>query len=806
VKPLSLLIPVLILAGCTAGADDGASDVQARLTDMANSVLAQIDGDIRVPGLGSDVEVIRDASGIAHIYASNQEDLFFAQGFVAAQDRLWEIDVWRRYAEGRASEIVGPERFETDRLYRLMKYRGSRTEDLASYHPDAEAIFSSFASGVNAYIQHIGDDLPVEFEITGTTPEPWTADLSSLRLIQRAASRGRQEVQLARDVVRMGAEEANRRRTPDPYVPLEIPAGLDLEAIAEHADAIMDALRGDFNQILRAPVLPEYQVPEPAPMAGTSGSPDEPGSLPGTRRVAMTDGLAGPGLAAQFSLADLLEQPLPDLPGEFREQTGSNNWVLSPRMTTTGSVILANDPHRQISNPSLRYIVHLNAPGWNVIGSGEPSLPGVAIGHNDRVAWGLTIVGTDQDDLYQETVNPENRNQVRWQGEWEELRVVIDTIMIRGEAPRVVELKYSRHGPIVYEDTDNNYAYALRTVLHEPGTAHYMGALRVDQAQNCEEFLEAMAYWKTPSENMICGDVEGNIAWKAAALTPDRAGKWHGRLPVPGTGEYEWQGFREDLPEEYNPERGWIATANHNIQPDGFSPPLMFKVPPYRRFERLEDILSDSTGFSVEDNIRLQLDAFHYGAAEAAPLFVGWTADDPQVEQARRLLSDWDHVFAEESAAAALYFTWNRVFSRTHREASIPDNVPEGSVASSLRMAVDSLSATQGSDPAEWRWGRSNRVAFPHPLSAAFDLPAVERRGGAGTVSSNGGTYKQIIDLSDWDDSRVLNAPGQSGQPGSPFYDSLLDEWKNGEYQPYLFTREAVEENAVNTLRLVPGG
>ena len=475
-------------------------------------------------------------------------------------------------------------------------------------------------------------------------------------------------------------------------------------------------------------------------------------------------------------------------------------------MTTTGGVILANDPHRQISNPSLRYIIHLNAPGWNVIGSGEPSLPGVAIGHNDRVAWGLTIVGIDHDDLYQEMVNPENQNQVRWQGEWEDLRGVVDTILIRGEAPRVVELKYSRHGPIVYEDPENHYAYALRTVLHEPGTAHYMGSLRVDQVQNCREFLEAMDHWKTPSENMICGDVEGNIAWRAAALTPDRGGRWHGRLPVPGTGEYEWRGFREDLPEEYNRERGWIATANHNIQPEGFAPPIMFKVPPHRRFERLVDILSDSAGFSIEDNIRLQLDAYHFEAAEAAVLFTGWTADDLEVEQARQLLSEWDHVFAEESAAAAVYFTWSRILERNHPDASVPDRVSGEAVASAFRMALDSLTAEQGSDPTEWWWGRSNRIPFEHPLMAYFDLPAVERRGGAGTVSSNGGTYKQIIDLTNWDDSRVLNAPGQSGQPGSPYYDSLLDEWKNGDYLPCLFTREVVEENGVHALRLVPGG
>jgi penicillin amidase len=790
VKSLALLLPVVILTACSTGEGDGASGVDARLNEMARSSLSQLDGDIRVAGLRNEVQVIRDPAGIAHIYANNTEDLFFAQGFVAAQDRLWEMDVWRRYAEGRAAEIVGPERFKTDRLYRLMKYRGSRTEDFASYHPEAERIFASFANGVNAYIEHRGDNLPVEFKITGTRPDPWTTDLTSLRLIQRAARRAQQEVRLARDVVRLGAEEANRRSTPDPYVPLEIPRGLDLEAVAEHADAIIDALSGDFDQILRAPVLPEYRMSAAPRMSAQSGL--------GTQGTA--------GIAARFSMLDLLGRPLPDLPDALREETGSNNWVLSSRMTTTGGVILANDPHRQVTNPSLRYIVHLNAPGWNVIGSGEPSLPGVAIGHNDRVAWGLTIVGTDQDDLYQETVNPENANQVRWQGEWENLRVVVDTIMIRGEAPRAVELKYSRHGPIVYEDSENHYAYALRTVLHEPGTAHYMGSLRVDQVENCREFLAAMDYWKTPSENMICGDVEGNIAWKAAALTPDRGGRWYGRLPVPGNGDYEWEGFRKDLPEEYNPDRGWIATANHNIHPEGYAPPLMFKVPPYRRFERLTDILSNSTGFSVEDNIRLQLDAYHSVAAGAAVLFAGWTADDPEVERVRQLLSEWDHVFAEESAAAAVYFTWSRILERNHPEASIPDQVSGDAVASALRMAVDSLSAEQGSDPAEWRWGRSNRVPFEHPLSTAFDLPAVERRGGAGTVSSNGGTYKQIIDLTNLDDSRVLNAPGQSGQPGSPYYGSLLDEWKNGDYLPYLFTREAVEDKAVNTLRLVPGG
>ncbi|NIP57371.1 MAG: penicillin acylase family protein, partial [Gemmatimonadetes bacterium] len=571
---LALILPVVAAVGaCEARV----ADRQTQLQDLARQSLSRIEGEIRLPGLTEEVDVIRDPWGIAHIYANNLHDLFFAQGFVAAQDRLWQIDVWRYYAQGRASEIVGPERFETDRLYRLMKYRGPRDEDFASYHPEADRIFTAFAEGINAYIEHRGDALPVEFRITGLRPEPWSADLSALRLIQRAARRAQAEVRLARDVVRLGAEEANRRHTLDPWVPLTVPEGLDVDAIAEHADEILQALDGNWDQILRPPLLPEYRD-----LARRPGNP--PGGLaPGEvlRAGFVADGPAWTGAngvlsvpvparrlatkRAGGSVETLLGRPVPGLPDEFRDEPGSNNWALSPSLTTTGGAIVANDPHRQVTNPSLRYLIHLNAPGWNVIGAGEPSLPGVAIGHNDRIAWGLTIVGTDQDDLYQEVVNPENPDQVRWRGGWEDLEVITDTIRIRGEEPRVVELKYGRHGPIVYEDTVNHYAYALKSVLHEPGTAHYLGSLRVDQAESCREFLEVMRYWKTPSENMICGDVDGNIAWQAAALTPDRGGRWHGRIPVPGTGEYEWRGFRGDLPEEYNPPRGWIATANHNI-------------------------------------------------------------------------------------------------------------------------------------------------------------------------------------------------------------------------------------------------
>ena len=215
---------------------------------------------------------------------------------------------------------------------------------------------------------------------------------------------------------------------------------------------------------------------------------------------------------------------------------GSNNWVVNGALSTTGKPVVANDPHREVTNPSLRYIVHLNAPGWNVAGASEPPFLGVAIGHNERIAWGLTIVGTDQQDVYVEELNPENHAQVKWNGGWESIRTVREEIPVKGAAATPFEMKFTRHGPIFHMDERRHRAYVLRSALNEPGTAPYLAGLRLSQAADCRVFLEAAQYWNAPSENLICGDVEGNISWRASALTPARKG-WSGRLPVPGTGE-----------------------------------------------------------------------------------------------------------------------------------------------------------------------------------------------------------------------------------------------------------------------------
>jgi penicillin amidase len=738
------LVAAVLLSLAPAGAQPG-PDVSA----LAKVALAQIDGDIRVPGLRAPVQVVRDTWGVPHITAQSVDDLFFAQGFVMAQDRLWQMEMWRRAAEGRMAEIAGATAAARDRTARLLKYRGPYDEtEWSSYHPEGKRILTAYAAGVNAFIAQNRDRLPVEFVMTGIVPEPWTIE----QLVLRPGSFGDavSELQLARSVAQVGVEEANRLRNPDPPDDLKIPAGLDVAAIS---DAVIASLRPGGGQPAPA-LLPQYLA-----SAATGGDDTS------------------------------IREP------------GSNNWVVAKARSATGHPVVANDPHREVTNPSLRYIVHLQAPGWNVVGAGEPPFVGVALGHNERIGWGLTIAGTDQEDVYVEQVNPADENAVKYNGAWEPLKIVKETIKVKGGADAIVELKYSRHGPVFFEDKARHLAYAVRRAAAEPGTAPYLGGLRLAQARNCREFLAAAMYWKAPTENQICGDVDDNISWRPAALSPARKG-WTGRLPVPGTGQYEWQGFRKDLPSELNPARGFIATANHNINPPGYAPPLMFKNADARfeRITRLRQMLDGAPQrLAMDDHKRMQHDALSLRAAADLPLFRGWTSADPGIERLRAEIAGWDGVYARESRAALLYEAW--------RGASAPGGRGRGAgVPAPTRDETEKRlkSVLQGERSPDRRWGQQHTRAFRHPLVRDFDLPAVERSGGAGTVEADGASYREILDVSDWDRSQVINVPGQSGQPGSPYYGNLLTMWADNGYFPLAFTAKAVAAAASHRLTLRP--
>lgn len=756
-----LLLPTLLTAQ-QGSQDRSGQDASPQLASLARQSLATLEGDVNAPGLREPVEIVRDRWGVPHIYARNTDDLFFAQGYVMAQDRLWQMEMWRRQREGRLSEILGPETVDRDHRTRLLMYRGPFDDsEWTSYHPEGKRIFTAFVNGLNAYVAALAarpDKLPVEFKLTGIAPTRWTPET----LLLRAATLGDagNELQLARLVARVGAREANRQRMPDPWDELTAPEGLDLGLISE--DAIP---RGGGGRLPRPAIAPPFQH------------------------------LFGPG-----SRAAMPEDEAPD--------PGSNNWVVAGAHTATGKPIVANDPHREISNPSLRYIVHLSAPGWNVIGAGEPPFVGVAIGHNDRLAWGLTITGTDQHDVFVEELNPANANEVRYKDGWEPLRVIREQVPVKGEAPRPIELKFSRHGPIFFEDAKNHRAYALRSVMNEPGTAAYLGSLRLAQATDCRTFLEAALYWKAPTENLICGDVDGHISFQGSALTPKRVG-WSGRLPVPGTGRYEWQGFRTDLPRLIDPPQGYIATANNNTNVAGTAP-VMFKSLNNVMFERIKrvdhviaSILARGT-LTVDDSKALQHDVFSLRGALEQELFKGWSARAVDVEKARSMIAAWDAMLTKDSAPAALYLTWRALVDREALDYDRPKDQRQPLVEAGLVKAIAQLTREQGLDWTAWRYGRMHTRDFPHPFVTAFDLPTVERGGGNGAVAADGASYREIMDVADWDRSVATNVPGQSGQPESRFYGNLLPLWDRGEYFPLVYSRTRVDREAAHRLTLRP--
>lgn len=742
---------------------------------------------LSVPGLRAPVEVRRDTWGVPHIYAKNQRDLFFAQGFVVAQDRLFQMEMWRRQGEGRLSEVLGPSAVDRDRWARAFAYRGDMAKEWAAYGPDTREIVQAFVAGVNAWIAQVGDNLPPEFALLGFKPEPWNERVPLARATGLSGvGNGASEVLRAQLVAAVGAERTEALMPADPARKLDPVAGFDYAGITRESLG---------------------------------------------------------GFATTFS--DIA----------YTRTEGSNNWVIHGQRTATGKPILANDPHRVITNPAVRYITHLVAPGWNVIGAGEPASPGVAIGHNDRIAFGLTVVGMDQQDLFVEELGgcaadgrrstAESLECYRHMGVWKRFRTIEDTIRVKGQAPRAITHRFSVHGPIVSIDTARKRAYAIRSVHGEPGTASYLASLQLDRARDWPSFQRAMTRWLMPSENMIYADTEGNIGWVAGGLMPRRS--WSGMLPVPGDGRFEWNGFVPgmQLPRAYNPAEGFIATSNHNIIPRGYTTPIAYEWATRFRVDRVKEVLGKGQGLTVEDSKRLQHDDLSKLAQVMVPQLVAaakrrGVAAKWEVEQ----LTAWDHRMSRDQVAPTIFAAWapaayKRVMTQAlldkpqaaallgastnyawleSRFAEHAAN-PNGSVVmdSLLILALDDAKADLtrrfGNDHATWRWGDIHVAAFRHPVSSRYDLPAVSRGGDGNTVNVTGGanfrqtagaSFREVIDLADFDKSVVTNVPGQSADPRSPHYSDLLQLWGEDRYFPLVYSRARVEEETKQVLWLRP--
>ncbi len=748
-----------------------------------------------VPGLEQNAEIRIDTWGVPHIRAASQHDAFFAQGLSAARERLFQLDIWRKRGLGLLAADFGAGFLAQDRAARLFLYRGDMAAEWAAYGtPEARAITEAFVAGINAWIGLTEQDpslLAPEFAAMGTRPQRWAAaDVVRIRshgLVRNVLS----EAARAQVMARAGLETDLARRSIDPPHDIVVPEGLDPSCVPE-----------DVLDVFRLATCALDMSPE--------------------------------RLAA--SLADAWRWAKVSDLGDVYMQ-GSNNWAIAPARTDTGRPILASDPHRAHALPSLRSVVHLTAPGLDIIGAGEPALPGISIGHNGTAAFALTIFPMDQEDLY---VYETEDGRTRHGDGWEAFTVVSETIAVRGCPDQIVELKFTRHGPVVREKP--GLAFAVRSVWSEPGSAAYFASLAYMGATTVKAFEQALTHWSSPSVNQVYADTSGHIAWFAAGSSPIRP-NWDGLLPVPGDGRYEWAGFvpASQLPRSIDPARGFVATANEMNLPDGYPSDihLGFEWAEWSRSRRIHDVLDRQPHHSVSDSAALQTDDLSIPARRLGRLIAGLPGP------AASLLRGWNHRLARESAAAALQEVW---WSKHLKQALLDLLAPNPAVrrllvpgdvetllglletadpllgdrdallVRTLGAAWADCAARLGENPADWAWGKLHHGAFPHPLARVADLPGVGRlpKGGSGSTAmaagyrltdfkvTTGASFRMVVDVGNWDASRFINAPGQSGDPRSPNYADLAPLWAAGETVPLLYSKQAVDAATTLVIRLTP--
>jgi penicillin amidase len=753
---------------------------------------------IDVSGIGQPIEILIDTWGIPHIFAATIEDVFFAQGFNAARDRLFQIDLWRRRGLGLAAEVLGPDYVERDRAARLFLYRGDMEREWEAYGPDARRIVTRFTDGINAYLDWLGDHpeaMPPEFEMLGYAPARWSPE----------------------DVVRIRSH------------------GLVHNVMSEVARA-----RTTYRAGWRADLIRQRLEPACQPHQADGIDLDLP-----------DDVLAVYLLATQPLV--LVEDPRKPLgQGRLRDE-GSNNWAVAGRRTATGRPILANDPHRAYATPSLRYIAHLSAPGLDVIGAGEPALPGITAGHNGSVAFGFTIAPVDTEDLYVYELHPDDPTRYRYRDTWERMRIVRELVPVKGETPQEVELAFTRHGPVVCVEGKRQRAFAIRTTWLEPGTAPYLASLRYLRARNGREFRAALDGWRSPGENHVYADTYGEIGCQTAALVPRRVG-WNGLLPVPGDGRYEWDGFYAptDFPARIDPVEGFVATANDFNLPADFVARrnIGYEWSDPARIERIVQVLSTDSPHTLADSMRLQVDVASPSAQELIGLLRELRADgDSRLASAISMLTSWDTVESADSPAAALYEVWVSrhlapMFVRSALPAGAGDTIVEVDkkalreamrhpeawwsrdpyarrdelLVTSLARAYEELESLLGSDPAGWRWGALHPNRQRHPLGfldPSLDVGPLPVGGSSTTVAAApyfatdlvqrlGASYRMVVDVGEWDNSVAITTPGQSGDPRSPHYRDLVERWQADEYVPLLYSRTAIERHTERRITLVP--
>ena len=748
--------------------------------------------------------MLRDKFGINHIYANNQRDLFYMQGYLAARDRLFQFEIWRRQATGTVSEIFGESELGRDIGTRLFMFRGDIKEELNHYHDDGYEIITSYTDGINAYISEVRNNpesLPIEFKILGIKPEIWTpADVISRH--QGLLGNIELELNIGRAVSKIGVDKVKDLQW---FHPKDPELKLDEKITEEDLDQDILKLYNAYRKPIKFKkeyLLEEFRKNEDLEVSFLENSKN---------------------LEDEFSI-------------------GSNNWVISGKKSESGYPILANDPHRTIVAPSLRYLTHLVAPGWNVIGGGEPEIPGISIGHNGYGAWGLTVFRTDAEDLYIYELNPENSKQYYHKGEWIDFNIIKESIPVKGGEDYEIELYYSIHGPVTLIDENRNRAYAVRCGWLEVGGSPYLASLRMNQSNSWEEFREACNYSNIPGENMIWADKDGNIGWQAVGIAPIR-NTHSGMVPVMGDGRYEWDGYLPiiEKPNDFNPDDEFLATANENVTPLSYEKwnAIGFSWADPFRGDRVDQFLVDSKKFTMQDMIDLQVDYYSPPAFYLTGMLSGLINYDENFlkeydDYIWRLIK-WDNKLNKNSVEATIYVNWERniinefnkeyvpekvkglvrvqLFKIINKLYNMDENLRNNFLKKTFISSINDLKSKFGDKIDEWVYGQDGykHIKVKHPLEdivndSIYKILSFQKypRGGNGyTVGatgsnlsqSHGATFKVIIDTKDWDNSLASNSPGQSGDPSSLFYRNLYKDWAEDKYFNLLYSKEKIESN-----------
>jgi penicillin G amidase len=796
--------------------------------------LPKLDGTQQIFDLKNEVVVERDAQGVPHIRAQSREDLFTAQGYVMAQDRLWQMDLVRRAASGRLSEIIGSQTLEIDRSFRRLGLSEAADRDVPLLDADERAALDAFALGVNRYIAE-KHPLPVEFTLLRYDPEPWRPADSLLiigYMYQSLTSSWRWDLNRLEVTARIGKE--------------------------------------------RASFLYGQTSPYDHPIVGAQSAPTKK-SAPTTPNVAPNPVRDAP--AELFNAAHIDPTPAQTLDDstsvlwgfsqnmlfEFDEQVraafGSNNWVVDGSHTASGKPLLANDTHLALSTPSIWYMVQLSAQGWNGEGFTLPGVPGIVIGHNDQVAWGFTNDGADVQDLFAETFNPANALEYRVNGQWVAAPTRKEIINVKGKLPETLDVIVTRHGPVMSQQGDTGYA--LKWTATEPGgLAHSYFGLQF--AHNWKEFRESLRDAAGPGQNIVYADVEGHIGFIVAAKIPIRkCGTFPpadsplpgdtpcGAAPMPGdTDAFEWNGYIpfDELPQVLDPPGGIIATANARVAGPAYPHFMTANWMTPWRVDRIFTLLSEpgkkfqAADFSaIQNDIVGELDLIV--AKELVKAAVNAKPKDDRTARLIQMLASWDGKMTSSSVEATFVEQTERALGRNLFHPLMADSLPvyprgevflervlrerpamwlpaefhnyDDFLIASADLAVAELTTSMHQpDISTWTWGKRNALFMAHALGQTgflariFSIGPIEQSGATGCIKAMGPTYgpsmRMVADTSNWDHSLMEVTTGESGQVSSDNYQDQFPEWFAGRGIVARFSDAAVQRATTHTLRLAP--